>query len=318
MRSRNGEPPVTDVMTPVDLLRGLAVMAEPPEAAHVRLAEVLGLPGSPGKSEYSDLFLFQLYPFASVYLGAEGMIGGEARDRISGFWIAVGHSPPDEPDHLAALLALYSTLAEYEDACTGAERSLTRQCRNALLGEHLAPWVFSFLGRVSELAGDTYGSWADLLSEVLWKEVAGLSVEPPAGSQEDVLPQHLGLAPDLPDPRVKGAAAFIAGVLAPVRSGMILARADIARIASGSDLGLRAGERAFALEYLLAQDSTSVLRGLADEARRQGEGHQSREDRLGPVARFGRDRCATSAHLFGELATDPIRSEEHAAMTATQ
>ncbi len=306
------------VMTPVDLLRGLAVMAEPPEAAHLGLAELLGLPGSPGKAEYSDLFLFQLYPFASVYLGAEGMIGGEARDRISGFWMAVGHSPPDEPDHLAALLALYSTLAEYEEACAGAERSLTRQCRQALLGEHLAPWVFSYLGRVSELAGDSYGSWADLLSEVLWKEVAGLSAGPHAGSQEEVLPHHLRLAPDLPDPRIEGAAAFIAGVLAPVRSGMILARADIARIASGSDLGLRAGERAFALEHLLAQDSTSVLAALAEEARRQGGGHQSREDRLGPVAKFGRDRCETSAALFEELATDSIRSEEDSVLTATQ
>ena len=70
------------------------------------------LEGAIDSSAYMDLFGFQLYPYASVYLGSEGMLGGEARDRIAGFWRAIGEPPPSEPDHLAVLLALYARLCE--------------------------------------------------------------------------------------------------------------------------------------------------------------------------------------------------------------
>ena len=39
-------------------------------------------------------------------------MGGLARERIAGFWNAVGLTPPPEPDHLAALLGLYASLTE--------------------------------------------------------------------------------------------------------------------------------------------------------------------------------------------------------------
>ena len=70
---------------PVQAVRGLAVLAESPGDEHAAIARALGLESVPSSAEYSDLFLFQLYPYASVYLGPEGMIGGTARDRIAGF-----------------------------------------------------------------------------------------------------------------------------------------------------------------------------------------------------------------------------------------
>jgi hypothetical protein len=33
-------------------------------------------------------------PYAAVYLGAEGGFGGEAADRVAGFWRAIGVPPP--------------------------------------------------------------------------------------------------------------------------------------------------------------------------------------------------------------------------------
>ena len=163
-----------DRATPVEVLRGLAVLAEPPGSEHVRLAEVLGLPSVPTASEYSDVFLFQLYPYASVHLGAEGMMGGDARERVAGFWRALGHTPPAEPDHLVALLGLYVALTEQVQTAgtqdggpDEAELVLVAQARVALMREHLAPWVFPFLSRVEELAPGPYGTWAALLTEVL-------------------------------------------------------------------------------------------------------------------------------------------------------
>src|SRR6266536_3343848 len=97
-----------------ELLRALGVLCEPPEPTHARIAEALCLPGRIDAADHTELFGFQLVPYASVYLGAEGMLGGEAADRVAGFWRALRLTPPPEPDHLAALLGLYATIGEAE------------------------------------------------------------------------------------------------------------------------------------------------------------------------------------------------------------
>lgn len=285
--------------TPIELLRSLAVFAEPPGDEHARLTEVLGFSASPQPSDYSDVFLFQLYPYASVHLGSEGMMGGEARDRVAGFWRAIGQVPPAEPDHLAALVGLYAGLAEREGSLDGAERTLVRQSRRALLREHLAPWVFAFLHRVGEVTAGTYAEWAELLSEALRREFVAC-----AGEGDDVLPLHLRMAEGLPDPRIEGGEAFLAGLLAPVRAGVLLTRADLARISAELALGLRAGERRYALRHLLAQDPVPVLRAVAKEAGRQGAIHETRRSWLGGMASFFARRAHATETVLEELALD--------------
>src|SRR5205807_572327 len=92
----------------MELFRALAALAEPPGPEQVRIGAVLGLPGAPDPAQYTEVFLFQLYPYAAVHAGAEGMLGGEAQDRVAGFWRALERTPPAEPDHLTSLLALYA------------------------------------------------------------------------------------------------------------------------------------------------------------------------------------------------------------------
>lgn len=296
---------------PIDAVRGLAVLAESPSTEHVGIGAALGLESVPTPAEYSDLFLFQLYPYASIYLGPEGMMGGVARERIAGFWHAVGLTPPAEPDHLAALLGLYASLIERArsgghvraDSADGrsprdpleAESVLAAQAARALLDEHLAPWIFSWLERMEELASGAYATWASLLREVLAQEYRATRA-----TSTDL--QHLREAPPLPDPRSDGTAEFVAGLLAPLRSGVILTRADLAEIARRLDLGLRAGERRYALEHLLAQDPGRTLSALADEARRQSSAHQERAEWLGESAVFFEERARATAALCDELA----------------
>jgi len=284
---------------PGELLRTLAVFAEPPGPEHSGLSQVLGLSSTPTSSDYSDVFLFQLYPYASVHLGPEGMMGGEAGEKVAGFWSALGYVPPAEPDHLASLLALYVTLSERVEALDAAERVLGRQARRALLAEHLGPWVFAFLERVRELTGGPYGGWSKLLEEALAAEWVDLKCH-----EDTALSSHLQTAPSLPDPRTDGGAAFLGGLLAPVRTGMMLTRADLGRIARDLDLGLRAGERRYALEHLLAQDAPAVLRALSEEARRQGEGHQRRTSWLGQSAEFLFRRTESTSTLLDELISE--------------
>ena len=107
----------------MELFRALAALAEPPDRAGVeRLAAALGLGDLPAASEHTEVFVFQLAPYASVYLGAEGMLGGEARDRVAGFWRALGQAPPAEADHLTLMLALYARLSEFEAGEADAAR----------------------------------------------------------------------------------------------------------------------------------------------------------------------------------------------------
>lgn len=275
-------------------------MAEPPDDEHAGLWAALDLGRVPTGQEYSDIFLFQLYPYASVHLGREGMLGGEARDRIAGFWSAVGAVPPAEPDHLSALIGLYLSLAEREAGSDdGAERTLNAEARRALLAEHLTPWVFAYLTRITELTEGPYRRWAELLHAVLKEEVRIASV-----AEGLVAATHLREVPPLGDPRREGASDFLEGLLAPVRAGVLLTRADLAKVARSADLGLRAGERRYALEHLLAQDPPQVLELLAVEARRQARSHSDRVGWLGASSEELSRRAVATAALLDELAAE--------------
>jgi len=279
----------------VELFRALGALAEPPGAEQVRLAELLGLPGRPDPAAFTEIFVLQLYPYASVYLGAEGMLGGEARDRVAGFWRALGRVPPAEPDHLTVLLALYATLREHQDAeSVPARRALWEHGRKTLLWEHLASWLPPYLDKLAEIAPPCYRAWGVMLGEALRAELRTLG-------RPDALPLHLREAPPLPDPRQAGAAAFLQGLLAPVRSGALLVRSDLARAARETGLGLRLGERRFALDALLSQDSRRTLGWLASEVRGWVPRHRAHRELTGPLAEFWAARAEAAAALLDAL-----------------
>jgi hypothetical protein len=272
-----------------ELVRSLAACVEPPPpSGPMPVADALGLPRAPTPAEHTDTFTFQLHPYASVHLGPEGQLGGVARDRVAGFLRALDVIPPPEPDHLVVLLGAYAELLDLD----AGEGSRARHARTVLLHEHLGSWVPRFLWRVTELAAEPYRVWAGLLAQLLRDEQALLG--PPA-----TLPAHLREAPPLPDPRDHEASAFLQGLLAPVRSGLVLARADLARAARELDLGLRIGERAYLLRALLGQDASGTLGFLAGEARRQHD-HVPGDDH---TSAFWRTRLAGTAALLDELAT---------------
>ena len=316
----------------MELLRVLGALAEPPVPEHRSLADLLGLgaPAAPGN--HDDLFGFQLFPYAAVYLGAEGMLGGEARDRVAGFWRALGLTPPAEPDHLSVLLALYAELVERETgAPDDARRERWRHARRALFWEHLASWLPPYLGRLAEIAPPFYRRWGELLGEALAGEAAALG--PPRS-----LPLHLREAPPMADPRRdeggaeegneasavaddsggEGAAggaghsgpggageAFLGALLAPVRSGIILVRSDLLRAARELGLGTRIGERRYVLRALLGQDAPATLRWLAGEAGRQAGLNRAARSEFVPVMEFWATRAERTADLLSELADPP-------------
>jgi len=283
----------------MELFRALAVFAEPPERAGVgRVAEALGLGAVPESSAYTDTFVFQLYPYASVYLGDEGMMGGEARDRVAGFLKALGQEPPHEPDHLATMLGAYAALCASEDGAGDARvREHFRGARRAFLWEHLLSWLPVYLDKLTRVAPSFYRAWAGLLREALDAEVQSLGVQ-------DALPLHLREAREVADPRASSSEEFLKTLLAPARSGLVLVRDDLARAARVLGTGVRAGERAFALRSLMGQDASATLSWLAAEADAWESLHLRRREAHGRVAEWWAARAASTAVLLRGLRDD--------------
>lgn len=261
----------------MELLRALAAYCEAPTAA---VAAALELPPLTA-AEHTELFGLQLYPYASVYTGAEGMLGGDARDRVAGFWRALGATPPAEPDHLAALLGLHAALA-------GEAGERARHARHALLWEHLLSWLPPWLARLGELAPPSCAAWASLLGDVLLADAVELG--PPVRT-----PLHLRLATP---------PGGVEALLAPVRSGVILTRTDLGRAARELGLGLRQGERRFILEALVAQEPAAVLDWLAQEAARQAASNRAAPAPWRPATERWMSRAESTAATLSHLARE--------------
>ena len=282
----------------MELFRCLGCLIEAPGDETGRLAELLGLGSVPGPAEHTNLFLFQLYPLASVYLDNQGKIGGEARDRIAGFWRALGLAPPVEPDHLAILLAFLSLISDREaQAQDPADRERWQRVRRAFLWEHLLSWVPIFLDKLNDLDGGFYRRWSGLLADSLLEEAR-------SGPRPPILPLHLRQAEPLPDPRAVSGEALLEGLTSPVRCGFILVRSDLERAGRELGLGVRKGERRYVLEALLGQDDVATLQWLAREAARAAERHRGWVPQLGDTAGFWVARALRSARLLTELAAE--------------
>ncbi len=273
-----------------ELLRALARFLDAPdERVAGTLAGLLGLP-APAPWQHTRAFVELLVPYASVYLGAEGMIGGEARDRIAGFWRVLGETPPPEPDHLGTLLAAAARLAELESAATARAAAAYRRAREVLLREHVVSWVPLWLDKLRRVGPAVYRPWTELVQRTLAAELEALredrdvaaaaaetlraggadaEIASAATASTGSAPPpcaQLGAVAPLPDPSDVGGECFLRALLAPARAGFILCRVDLRRCAEQLGVGLRVGERAFALRAMLGQDAAAVLGWLAEFA----------------------------------------------------
>jgi TorA maturation chaperone TorD len=274
-----------------DLFRSLGALCEPPEPAHARLAAALGLPALPDAAAFTEVFTFQLVPYAAPYLSHDGMLGGEPGDRVAGFWRALHLTPPAEPDHLAALLGLYAALSERETAAARPEA--LREARRALLWEHVLTWVPLYADAMTSLPSPFHRAWARLLRHALLAEARHL--RPPPRSL-----LHLRDVPGLPDP---GSKDFVRALLSPVRSGLLITRNDLVAAAASTGLGARAGGRAFVLQSLLEQNPDPTVRWLARRAAWWVRRHQASVPVLGPIARHWLGRAEASLRALQQASS---------------
>ena len=271
-----------------ELLRALGAVAGDPADARTAAA-ALGLPGC-GNAEHADVFVLNCPPYASVYLGAEGGLGGEGADRVAGFWRAIGIDPgPGEPDHLTSLLSLYAHLGEAAaESRTARTAAALGQMRQALFDEHLWPWLPGYLSAVTDLGVGALVAWAELTLRVVKRERGGTG--------PDGLPLALREAP-APVDADGGLDELLGGLVAPVRSGLILTRRAVAAGAGQAGAGHRIGERRFALRAMLESEPDRTAGWLGQEAARWSQRH------LGlaagdPVQQWWAGRAAATARVL--------------------
>lgn len=283
-----------------DLLRLLATLAETPTDSHRHYSDMLGLV-APADIEswhvaHTTTFIEQCPPYASMMVGEQGQIGGEAADRVAGFRRLLGSESDEAPDALATLLHDYAELVE-----RATDDPRAGHARTAMLWEHLLAWVMPYLDAVQRSAAAPYDTWAAMLSDVFMLEAK-------ATTYPDALPLHLRAAPDGQTLAAADTAdAAIQALLTPAASGILLTRADLARAVAALEAGLVQNSRSFIIKHLLDQDAAITLDWLATEAHRQAQARTDEQGALGDVARFWANRATETARTLDTMA-DQARS----------
>ncbi len=257
----------------MELLRALGGLLGPPDSTVSRLATTLELPASPTLAEYAFVFQSQLRPYASIYLSADGEAGGEARERIGGFWRAAGETPPSDPDHLGRMLIFYAALLEREDhESDPAVRHAVARIRKAFLWEQLLTWLPAYVTKIDLLAPQPYRRWAQLVEQAVSRETwrAGVMASVPATLR----------LPEAGDPPAGNLDALARYLTTPARSGLILAPLDLERAADELHTPKPAGELRSALRALAATRPNALLNWAAAEARRWELRHERSRDLL--------------------------------------
>lgn len=279
-----------------ELLRGLGsvLLTPPPDSAGVLAA--LGLPAQTA-AEYTAAFVLGAPPHAAIHLGPEGKLGGDGQDRVAGFWRALGLAPPPDADHLGVLLMLCAELDEAGAAASsGAARAQLARARTTLLTEHVHSWAPAYLAAVGGLGIDSVTAWARLTATALLAEPGAGAGLLPAALREAPPGLHDGLDRD----------ELLDALVAPVRVGFPLSWPDLRECASVLSLGVRRGERRFALASLLDQEPAGTLGWLGGLAGRWSRTHT----RLGPdgaAARWWSARAAASSAVLRQMSERPTR-----------
>ena len=232
-----------------EILEALAEVIENPDP-HPAILEILGLEWT--RDGFTELFDFDLPPFASYYLTIGPVLGGAPVDFLRGLLTAYlrPEQQPAQPDSLAFLLRLLALLVHEESW----ERA------NAIFYEAMAPWLGTYTRAVATFAPPGLRRIGSLLSELhqTWQDES-----PPARA----LPYLLRHAP--PPPATDERKDLVDFLLSPVASGLLLPRSQLIRITHQRELGMRPGGRRFSFESLLDASPEATLAAVLETVEAQ-------------------------------------------------
>jgi len=302
---------VSAVQPSADLWALLAIAARPPAESNRAVFDALGL-SVPAAFEawqaaYTEAFVVQCVPQASIYLGAHGAIGGETADRVADFRRLLGsatHDPNTASDHVAELLADYAELAALAAADPQAAHA-----RTALFWEHLGCWLVPFCDALLRSTSAPYVGWARLVKNGCLAEAQALGAPAQPALHHRRAPAW-SAGEDAAD-----IDAAVRALCVPAATGLVLTRADLATAGQVLGTALVCGSRAFMLTLLMRQDARATLNWLSAEAGRQADARRVEVAMLGAAAAFWAQRAEASEDALAAMADTvslaPTRRPRH-------
>ncbi|HEX5501985.1 MAG TPA: molecular chaperone TorD family protein [Thermomicrobiales bacterium] len=220
--------------------------------------------------EHQRLFGQNVYPYESVFVDPELLLNTAATERVVRFYRLGGFDPAGAragaPDHLGLELRCLGHLVALEDRADGggdrAGAARARRLQARCLREHLARWAPVCCLAVRRVTAEPlYRELADLTVDLVLGDLATLA--PPGGAPDPTAGTAVDRdsAPETPDeppdgvlrPDVLTGASeadegpglnrIVRDLVTPARSGLLLARADLGRVARALGLPLALGDR---------------------------------------------------------------------------
>lgn len=215
------------------------------------LADGLKRPFQPDEAAaaHHDLFQFNVLPYESLFLAADGLLGGSVSHAVShsyqqvGWQVDAAASSPDHIGHELGLLAFLSAAeadAWADDLLPEAVRM--RQRQSDFLQGHLLRWLPPFVLAIRRQAHPFYAKLAALTLALAADHVTAF-----VATDAFTLPPP----PDLLADEKTGLKEIAAFLMTPLHSGLFLSRDDVARLGRAHQLPRGFGGRAQLLTNLL-------------------------------------------------------------------
>lgn len=247
-------------------------------------------------ASFHTLFGMNVFPYQSVFLDPDGLLGGPETDRVRHSYRGMGFAADEanEPaDHLAHQLAALAFLCHAEAEAWEDGRAdmaaRAQQLQADFLDQHLLRWLPAFAAAVQRQGDPFYAELAGLTLELAAARrralpSLALALRPAPATAEADEPPIQRVERLLADPQTDLDA--IAGfLLTPPYSGLFLTRRDIGQLGRAADAPRGFGERRQMLRTFLrsaaefdrfpaavaalesvAEETAAALRRLAESA----------------------------------------------------
>ncbi len=235
-------------------LQGLTPESLPTVQAVPELAELLPEPLDLDElaAVHYQLFGFNVFPFASIFLDDSGLLGGPVTDAVSldyqlaGFHVAAEAS---SPDHIGQELAFLAFLCQLEwNALQNARDVAAVQGQQILfLQKHLLHWLIPLTLAIKQQDDPFFTAVSNLTLALVYDHYQALANEHEIAVAAWVLPT----APDLLDDDKTSLKDIAVYFTTPVYGGVFLSRDDVGRLARQYKLPRGFGDRQQLLTNLM-------------------------------------------------------------------
>lgn len=184
-----------------------------------------------GAAHY-QLFVHNVYPYETIFLGDDGLLGGNISERVAAFYQRIGfHSNnSDNTDHLSTELSAmaylcFAELDAIEDQVPHQAERL-RQLQRRFLDEHLLRWLPAFVIAVEQQGKSVYTDVVRQSFELVCTHRTQLGDDLMAADEVFSLPQ----APDLLANEKTSLRDIAHYLLTPAYTGFFVSFSDIKRL----------------------------------------------------------------------------------------